>query len=116
MADVPVDGTFALVFVVFNTFFMLTSQEAQVRCFRNVAAHLQPGGRFLVHTFVPDMSRVEGGEHVSAKEAGLDRVRLDVTTFDRMAQRLDTTQVRLTPEAPGSCTPSCVTRSRPSST
>src|SRR6266850_3696421 len=40
MADVAVEGTFALVFVTFNTFFMLTSQEDQVRCFRNVAAHL----------------------------------------------------------------------------
>jgi SAM-dependent methyltransferase len=97
MADVPVDGRFSLVFVVFNTLFMLTTQEAQVRCFRNVAAHLEPGGCFLVHTFVPDMSRIESGEHVAAKEAGLDRVRLDVTTFDRMAQRLDTTQMRVTP-------------------
>src|SRR6516162_8035933 len=40
MADVPVAGEFAIVFVVFNTFFMLTTQEAQVRCFRNVAARL----------------------------------------------------------------------------
>ena len=38
MADVPVDGEFSLVFVVFNTFFMLTTEEAQQRCFRNVAA------------------------------------------------------------------------------
>ena len=43
MADVDVDGEFSLVFVIFNTFFMLTSQAEQVRCFRNVAAHLAPG-------------------------------------------------------------------------
>ena len=96
MADVPVDGEFALVFVVFNTFFMLTSQEQQVRCFRNVAAHLAPGGRFLVHTFVPDLSRVEAGEYVSVREAALDRVRLDAVTFDRVEQVLDSTQVRMT--------------------
>jgi len=95
MADVPVEGTFSLVFVVFNTFFMLTTQEQQVRCFRNAAAHLAPGGCFLVHTFVPDMSRIENGEHVSAREAGIDRVRLDLTTFDRLEQRLDSTQVRI---------------------
>src|SRR6478672_5346310 len=59
MADVPVDGEFSLVFVVFNTFFMLTTEEAQQRCFRNVAAHLAPGGRFLIRTFVPDEARID---------------------------------------------------------
>ncbi len=96
MADVPVDGPFALVFVVFNTFFQLCSQEEQVRCFRNVAARLAPGGRFLLHAFVPDMSRVEAGEHLSVREASLTRVRLDATVYDRKNQRLDATQMRIT--------------------
>jgi SAM-dependent methyltransferase len=96
MADVPVDGSFSLVFVVFNTFFQLYSQAAQLRCFANVAKHLQPGGRFLVHAFVPDTSRVEAGEHLAVKEASLDRVRLDASVFDALEQRLDTTQVRIT--------------------
>jgi SAM-dependent methyltransferase len=96
MADVPVDGEFALVFVVFNTFFQLYSQEAQLRCFGNVAVHLQPGGRFVIHAFVPDTSRVESGEHLAVKEASLDRVRLDASMFDANQQRLDTTQVRIT--------------------
>ena len=48
MADVPVDGEFALVFVVFNTFFQLYSQEAQVRCFANVA-RAPATGRTLPH-------------------------------------------------------------------
>ena len=38
-AEVPVDGTFALIFAVFNTFFALTTQDAQVRCFRRAAEH-----------------------------------------------------------------------------
>jgi SAM-dependent methyltransferase len=100
MADVPVNGEFALVFIVFNTFFMLTTQEQQVRCFRNVAAHLAPGGRFLVHTFVPDLSRVEAGEYLSVREAGVDHVRLDAVTFDRVNQVLDSTQIRLTEQGP----------------
>jgi SAM-dependent methyltransferase len=95
MADVPVDGAFSLIFVVFNTFFMLTTQEAQVRCFRNIAAHLRLGGRFLLHAFVPDLSRVERGENISVREAGLDQVRLDTTTFEPAAQRLNTTQIRI---------------------
>ena len=96
MADVPVDGTFSLVFVVFNTFFMLTTQDAQLRCFRNVAAHLQPGGRFLVHCFVPDLSRVERGENISVREAALDHVRIDTSTFERNAQIINSTQIRMT--------------------
>jgi SAM-dependent methyltransferase len=96
MAEVGVDGTFALVFVVFNTFFQLYSQAAQLRCFANVAAHLQPGGRFLLHTFIPDTSLVEAGEHLAVKEASLDRVRLDASVFYALEQRLDTTQVRIT--------------------
>jgi len=96
MADVPVDGRFALVFVVFNTFFQLYSQETQLQCFANVADHLHPSGRFVIHAFVPDTSRVEAGEHLAVKEASLDRVRLDASVFDAQEQRLDTTQVRIT--------------------
>jgi SAM-dependent methyltransferase len=96
MADVPVDGKFALVFVMFNTFFQLYSQDAQLRCFANVAAHLQPGGRFVVHAFVPDTSRIEAGQDLSVREASLDRVRLDATVYDSKEQRLDTTQMRIT--------------------
>ena len=53
-ADFRVDGSFALVFVVFNTIFGLTTQEAQVQCFRCVAEHLTAGGVFLNEAFVPD--------------------------------------------------------------
>jgi SAM-dependent methyltransferase len=96
MADVAVDGSFSLIFVVFNTFFALYSLEDQVRCFRNVAAHLTPGGRFLIHVFVPDLSRIEAGQHISVQEVALNHVRLNASTFDRLSQRLDTTQVRIT--------------------
>jgi hypothetical protein len=96
MADVDVGGTFAVVFVVYNTFFMLLTQEDQVRCFRNVAAHLAPGGRFVLHAFVPDLSNIERGDALEVRDASLDFVRLNATTFDRMNQRLDTTQVRIT--------------------
>jgi cyclopropane fatty-acyl-phospholipid synthase-like methyltransferase len=96
MAEVAVDGEFALVFVVFNTFFQLYSQESQVRCFANVATHLRAGGRFLIHAFVADTSRVEAGQDVSVREASLDRVRLDATIFDAKEQRVDTTQIGIT--------------------
>lgn len=96
MADVDVDGSFSLVFVVFNTLFMLDSQDAQVRCFRNVAAHLAPGGRFLVHAFVPDLSRIEGGSHVGVEAVTADGLRLSGSVYDTVTQRFRTTQMRIT--------------------
>jgi SAM-dependent methyltransferase len=96
MADVAVDGRFSLVYVVFNTFFMLPTADAQARCFRSVATHLTPGGRFVVHAFVPDQSLIDQGERVAVKDVGVDEVRLDATKFFRPEQRLDTTQIRIT--------------------
>ena len=48
-----VDGSFSLVYIVFNTINNLTSQEAQAACFANAAAHLEPGGCFVVEVGVP---------------------------------------------------------------
>ena len=61
-ATTRVDGTFRLVYLVFNTIMNLTTQEAQVACFRNVAAHLEPGGRFVIEVGVPDLQRLPPGE------------------------------------------------------
>jgi SAM-dependent methyltransferase len=60
-AEVGVDGRFSLIFVAFNTFFALATQEAQVRCFRRVADHLSNGGVFVVEAFVPDLTRFSRG-------------------------------------------------------
>lgn len=61
-ATTRVDGTFALVYLVFNTIMNLTTQSAQVACFRNAAAHLGPGGRFVVEVGVPGLRRLPPGE------------------------------------------------------
>jgi SAM-dependent methyltransferase len=57
-----VDGTFRLAYLVFNTIMNLTTQAAQVACFRNVAAHLEPDGSFVVEVGVPDLRRLPPGE------------------------------------------------------
>jgi len=57
IGDVAVDGTYPLIYLAFNTLFVLTSQERQIECFANVADHLEPGGRFVLDAFVPDMFR-----------------------------------------------------------
>ena len=88
-ADVEVEGTFSLIYVLNNTFFMLTEQEEQVRCFENVAAHLDESGVFLVDAFVPDVTRFDRGQEVRARLPDLETVRLDVSTHDSMKQLVD---------------------------
>jgi hypothetical protein len=63
-ATTRVDGMFRLVYLVFNTIMNLTSQAAQVACFRTAAAHLEPGGCFLVEVRVPELRRLPPGQTV----------------------------------------------------
>jgi SAM-dependent methyltransferase len=94
-ADVDVEGTFDLVFVVFNTFFALSGQEAQVRCFANVAARLDRGV-FLMEAFVPDVARFEADQTVRAVQVTTEQVDLEVSRHDRIAQTVDSQYMMLT--------------------
>jgi SAM-dependent methyltransferase len=96
-AGVPVDGTFSLIFVVFNTFFALPSQAEQVRCFRSVASHLAPDGLFLIEAFVPDLTRYVRGQSVWTTRVDLDEVRLTVAQHDPVGQRVVSQHVVLAP-------------------
>lgn len=86
-AEVGVDRVFSLVFVAFNTFFMLTSQEEQVRCFANVAAHLTEGGLFVIEAFVPDQSRFIRHQTTQVTKVETDRVKLETSQHDPVQQR-----------------------------
>ncbi|MCO8272938.1 class I SAM-dependent methyltransferase [Actinoplanes sp. TRM 88003] len=55
---------FDLVYLVFNTVMNVTTQDAQVECFRNAAAHLRPGGRFLVEVMMPELRKLPAGQTV----------------------------------------------------
>jgi SAM-dependent methyltransferase len=61
-AATRVQGSFALVYLVFNTIGNLTTQDAQVACFENAAVHLAPGGCFVIETGVPSLRRLPPGE------------------------------------------------------
>ncbi len=76
-ATTTVEGTFAVAYLVFNTIQNLTTQAEQVACFRNVAAHLEPGGTFVIEVGVPELRRLPPGEtvrpfHVSEGYWGFD--------------------------------------------
>src|SRR3989441_11133521 len=82
-STMTVDGTFSVAYLVFNTIMNLTTQAAQVACFRNVAAHLEPGGCFVIEVGVPGLQRLPPGEtihafHVSETRWGFDEY--DVVT------------------------------------
>jgi len=96
-AEVPVAGSYRLVYIVYNTIYNLLTQDAQMRCFANVAAHLDEHGRFVVEALVPDpMMRLRDGQYVDAEAVLVDEVRLDVARFDPVTQLLDETHVQLT--------------------
>jgi SAM-dependent methyltransferase len=92
-ARTTVDRTFSVAYLVFNTIQNLTTQAEQVACFRNVAAHLEPGGCFVIEVGVPGLQRLPPGEtirafHVSETRWGLDE-------FDVAAQGLTSHHFRI---------------------
>lgn len=95
-ADVGVEETFPLIYLAFNTLFALLTQERQVECFRNVADHLEPGGRFIIDCFVPDVTRFD---HYNSR-LGVSRIdsvdehMYEMTVYDPVKQRLSTHVVR----------------------
>lgn len=98
-ADVPVPSAYHLIFVVFNTMFNLLTQEDQVRCFENVAAHLTDDGSFVIEADVPDfLYRLRNDQYVDAEAIGVDEVRLDVARYDPVKQLLEENHVSLSSE------------------
>jgi len=85
-ATTTVDDRFGVAYLVFNTIMNLTTQAEQVACFRNVAAHLQPGGCFVIEVGVPDLRRLPPGETVRAFDIGATHLGFD--EFDVAEQGL----------------------------
>ena len=95
-ADIPVPGTYRLIYVVFNTLFNLLTQDDQVRCFENVATHLTDDGSFVVEAGVPNfLHRLRNDQYVDAEAIEVNLVRLDVGRYDPVTQRLDESHVVL---------------------
>jgi SAM-dependent methyltransferase len=97
-ATASVDGSFSLAYLVFNTIMNLTTQAAQVACFRNVAAHLEPGGCFVIEVGVPGLQRLPPGEtirafHVSETRWGFDEI--DVATQSLTSHQFELVDGRL---------------------
>ena len=87
MTTSTADGTFPLAYLVFNTINNLTTQAAQVACFRNAAAHLDPGGCFVIETNLPPLRQLPPGQDIQGHRA--DPERIVSYSFDHSTQRYD---------------------------
>jgi SAM-dependent methyltransferase len=91
-----VEGRFGLVLLAVNTIFALPDQAAQVRCFRNAAAHLRPGGRFVVEAWIPDPGAFRHGTALRPLTVGEDVVVVEAAVLHPADQRMTTTKLRFT--------------------
>jgi SAM-dependent methyltransferase len=85
-ATTRVEGTFRVVYLVFNTIMNLTTQDEQVACFGNAAAHLEPGGCFVVEVMIPQLQRLPPGE--TLRPAALTPTQLILDEYDMASQGL----------------------------
>ena len=85
IATTRVPGEFAVVYLVFNTICNLVTQDAQVACFENAAAHLRRGGRFVVETGVPALQMLPVGQTIVPFRADGGGLGFDV--YDVVTQR-----------------------------
>lgn len=95
-ADVGVEEVFPLIYLAFNTLFALPTQERQVECFQNVANHLEPGGRFVIDCFVPDVTRFDR-YNTRMGVSSIDSVEehgYELSIYDPVDQRISTQLVR----------------------
>lgn len=93
-SEVRIERTFSLVLLTFNTIFAMPDQAAQVRCFANAARHLEPGGRFIVEAWVPDVS-ASSEPTIKPRRLAKGLMGLVVSESDRVNQLLSTTQIVL---------------------
>jgi SAM-dependent methyltransferase len=92
-ATTTVGGTFSVAYLVFNTIMNLTTQAAQVACFRNVAAHLEPGGCFVIEVHVPELRRLPPGQDVVPFHVSPTRWSFDV--YDIATQAMSSNYVEV---------------------
>ncbi len=95
-ADVPVPGSYTLIFVVWNTLFNLLTQEDQVRCFKNVADHLTDDGSFVVEVYVPAfLYQLRNEQYAEVEAIEVDEVRLDLLRHDMATQMIEESHLSL---------------------
>lgn len=98
MADYELPERFAVIWVAFNSLFLLDSQESQLRCFASAARHLAPGGRFLVEAFVPAPEQVAGTPALRVKDFGQSSMLLQTSRHSAPDQVIESLDLEITHE------------------
>lgn len=96
MADLSMDSQFPLIFVIFGTFFCLTSQESQIQCFQRVAQHLMDDGVFVIEASVPDFTAFTRNQNVRLSNIGINHVIITSTEHDPVSQKTTTQHLMVT--------------------
>ncbi|MEU6372043.1 class I SAM-dependent methyltransferase [Streptomyces sp. NPDC046909] len=91
--ETKTDGMFSVAYLVFNTIMNLTTQEAQVACFRNVAEHLAPGGCFVIEVMVPELRKLPPGQTAVPFHVGPERLGFD--TYDVATQSMSSHHIKI---------------------
>jgi hypothetical protein len=113
---VRVAGEFSLVYLISNTIFNLVTQDAQVACFENAAAHLGSGGRFVIETGVPDLQNLPVGQTIipfRADPGGMGFDVYDVVTQRFSSQHYDFVDGRVEAHPVGQLAPGAVHQPQP---
>jgi SAM-dependent methyltransferase len=92
-ATTAVQGSFSLAYLVFNTIMNLTTQDAQVACFRNAAAHLPPGGCFVIEVMVPELRKLPAGQNAVPFQVSPGRWAFDL--YDTATQAMSSNYVEI---------------------
>ncbi|WP_344867562.1 class I SAM-dependent methyltransferase [Amycolatopsis ultiminotia] len=103
MTTTRVAGQFSMVYLVFNTISNVTTQDGQVEVFRNAAAHLRPGGLFLVEVGLPDLRRLPPGQDTAAFTVapGAAGGYVGFDQYDVVTQQFTSNHVTVSPDGSG---------------
>ena len=93
LATTSCQGSFSLVYLIFNTIMNLTTQDEQVQCFQNAASHLNPGGSFVIEVMVPALQLIPFGEKNYVFDLCDDHWGVD--TYDVVSQSVESHHVRV---------------------
>ncbi len=95
-ADVAVPDTYDLIYIVFNTLFNLLTQDEQVRCFENVAAHLTEKGVFVIEGGMPtEFCQLRKNQYVDLEDIEVDKVHLDMARYNPVTQLLEENHITI---------------------
>jgi SAM-dependent methyltransferase len=98
IVDVPVEGQYQLIYILWNSFFNILTQDGQIQCVKNVAKHLTATGYFVMEAYVPSfLYTLKDEQYVNAEAILLDEVKLDVLRHDCAAQTIEESHISITP-------------------